>query len=72
MNAGLLCELLAQAVSNREGRLELPVDTRAHPEVSKVVGFLVEQGWLEKGGDGTWPSPPRGASGAKASATSTS
>ena len=54
MNARLMCDLLAQAASNREGRLELPVDTGAHPEVENVVDFLVEQGWLEQGGDGTW------------------
>ena len=55
MNARLMCDLLARAASNREGKLELPVETCADPEVSKVVDFLVEQGWLEKdGGDGTW------------------
>ena len=60
MNARLLCDLLAHAASNDEGRLELPVDTRTHPEVVKVVDFLVEQGWVEKDGDGTWNVTPAG------------
>ena len=54
LNAWLLCDLLAQAASNYEGKFQLPVDAGAEPQVSKVVDFLVEQGWIEKGGDGTW------------------
>ena len=50
-----MCDVLERAASNREGKLELPVETGADPEVSKVVDFLVEQGWLEKDGGGwTW------------------
>ena len=61
MNARLMCDLLARAASNREGKLELPVEKGADPEASKVVAFLVEQGWLEKdGGDRTWSVTPAG------------
>ena len=61
MNATLMCDLLARAASNREDKLELSVETSAHPEASKVLDFLVEQGWLEKdGGDGTWTVTPAG------------
>lgn len=61
MNARLMYDLLARAVSNREGKLELPVETAADPEASKVVDFLVEQGWLEKAsGDRTWTKTPSG------------
>ena len=56
-----MCDLLARAASNREGKLELPVETGADPKASKVVDFLVEQGWLEKdGGDRTWTVTPAG------------
>ena len=56
-----MCDLLERAASNREDKLELPVETGANPEVSKVVDFLVEQGWLEKDGDdGTWTVTPAG------------
>ena len=55
LNARLMLDLLAHAASSAEGKIELPVETGADPEVSKVVGFLVAQGWLEEdGGDGTW------------------
>ena len=37
-----------RAASNREGKLELPVETGADPEDSKAVNFLVEQGWPKK------------------------
>ena len=61
MNAMLMCGLLARATSSREGKLELPVETGADPAVSKVVDFLVEQGWLQKdGGDRTWTVTPSG------------
>ena len=57
----LMCGLLARATSSREGKLELPVETGADPAVSKVVDFLVEQGWLQKdGGDRTWTVTPSG------------
>ena len=56
-----MCDLLACAASNREGRLVLPVETDSDPEVSEVVAFLVEQVWLEKeGGDGMWTVTPAG------------
>ena len=54
LNARLMCDLLARAVSNSEGKFELSVDIGTEPEVSKVVHFLLEQGWLEKGGVATW------------------
>ena len=61
MNARLTYDLLARAASNREGKLELPVETGADPEVSKVVDFLMEQDWFKKdGGDGTWTVTPAG------------
>ena len=60
LNVRLMCDLLAQATSNHEGKFELSVDTGADPEISKVVDFLLEQGWLEKGGDGTWTVTPAG------------
>ena len=61
VNARLMCELLARAASNREGKLELSVETDADPVASKVVDFLVEQGWLEEaGGDRTWTMTPSG------------
>ena len=57
----LMCHVLARAASNREGKIELPVETGADPEASRVVDFLVEQGWLEKdGGDVTWTVTPSG------------
>ena len=49
LNVRLMCDLLARAASNCEGKLDTGVD----PEVSTVVDFLVEQSWLEKDGDGT-------------------
>ena len=61
MNAMLMCDLLALAASDREGRIALPVETGADPEVSKVVDFLVKQGWLEKDrGDRIWTVTPGG------------
>ncbi|MDD9980908.1 MAG: hypothetical protein OXU81_06045 [Gammaproteobacteria bacterium] len=60
MNARLMCELLARAASNREGKLEHSLETGADPEASKVVDFLVEQHWLEKDGDGAWTVTPAG------------
>ena len=61
MNATLMCDLLAHAASNREDKLELSVETRADPQASEVLDFLVEQGWLEKdGSDGTWTLTPAG------------
>ena len=48
LNASLMCDLLACAVSNCEGRLALPLETDSDPEVSETVAFLVEQDWLEK------------------------
>ena len=53
-----MCDLLARAASNREGKLG--VDTGADPEVLRLVDFLVEQGWLEKDGDTTWTVTPAG------------
>ena len=53
-----MCDLLAKAASNREGKLG--VDTGADPEVWKLVGFLVEQGWLEKDGDAKRTVTPAG------------
>ena len=55
-----MCDLLARAASNREGKFELSIDMGVDPGVSKVVDFLLEQGWLEKGGDGTWTVTPAG------------
>ena len=56
-----MCELLARATSSREGKLKLSVETRADADASKVIGFLEEQGWLEKGGgDGLWTVTPAG------------
>lgn len=56
-----MCDLLARAVSNREGKLALPVKTSADPVLSKVLDFLVEQGWLDKAaGDETWTVTPSG------------
>lgn len=60
MNARLMCELLAHAASNREGKLELPVEMGADPEASRVVDFLVEQHWLEKDGNRAWTVTPAG------------
>ena len=61
MNARLTYDLLARGASNPKGKLELPLEVEADPEVSKVVDFLVEQGWLEKdGGDGPWTVTPSG------------
>lgn len=56
-----MCNLLTFAASNREGRLELPVEASADSEVSKILDFLAEQGWLEKDGtDATWGVTPAG------------
>lgn len=61
LNATLICDLLARAVSNREGTLELPGETDTGPEVLQAVEFLEEQGWFEKGdGVGTWTATPAG------------
>ena len=60
MNVRLMCDFLALAASNREGKFELSIDMGVDPGVSKVVDFLLEQGWLEKGGDGTWTVTPAG------------
>ena len=56
----LLIDLLALAASNRDGKLEVPVDTGTDSEVAKVVDFLVEQGWLGIDGDVTRPVTPAG------------
>ena len=54
-------DLLARAASNSEGKLELSFETGADPEATKVVDFLVEQGWFGKdGGDGAWTVTPAG------------
>lgn len=54
-------DLLARAVSNREGKLELPAETGVDPTVSRVLEFLVEQGWLAKtAAEGTWTVTPSG------------
>lgn len=55
-----MCDLLARAVSNREGKFELSIDMEVDPGVSKVVDFLLDQGWLEKGSDGEWAVTPGG------------
>ena len=55
-----MCDLLARAASTCEGKLELPADTTADPEVTKVFDFLAEQGWLEKDGDGAGTVTPAG------------
>ena len=61
LNARLTYDLLVRGASNPEGKLELPLETEADPEASRVVAFLVEQGWLEKdGGDGAWTVTPTG------------
>ena len=61
MDARLTYGLLARGASNPEGKLELPPEAEADPEVSKVVDFLVEQGWLKKDGDdGAWTVTPAG------------
>ena len=54
-------EFLARAVSNPDGKLELPTETPANAEGAKVIGFLVAQRWLEPHvGDGTWTLTPAG------------
>ena len=53
-----MCDLLAQAASNREGKLG--VDAGADPEVTKLVDFLVEQAWLKKDGNASWTVTPAG------------
>ena len=55
-----MCDLLARGASNREGKFELSIDMGVDPGVSKIVDFLLEQGWLEKGGDGIWTVTPAG------------
>ena len=62
MNARLMCNLLAHAASNREGKLELPVETAASPEFLKAVDFLERQGWLRTDRrEGTWTVTPAGS-----------
>ena len=54
-------ELFVRAASNREGKLELPFETGADPEASRVVNSLVDQGWLmEADGEGIWAVTPSG------------
>ena len=59
MIARLMYDLLVRAASNPERKLELPVENGADPEASKVVNFLVDQGWLKKADrEGIWTVTP--------------
>ena len=61
MNARLTYGLLARGASNPKGTFELPLEVEAAPEVSRILDFLVEQGWLEKDSDdGAWTVTPAG------------
>ena len=54
MNVRLMFDLLSVAAANAEGRLGLPDERLADPEVAAVLAFLVDQRWLSDVGDGTW------------------
>lgn len=53
-------ELLRRAAANAVGRVELPDETVADPQVAAVLGFLVDQHWFSKDGDGRWTVTPSG------------
>ena len=55
-----MCALLGRAAANDEGKLELPDETAADPAVAAVLGFLVEQCWLEEEAARTWTVTPAG------------
>ena len=48
MDADLLWRILSAVVAN-QGAVQLTEETAANPEVAAILGFLVEQGWLEEG-----------------------
>ena len=49
-----MCALLRHAAANEGGKLALPDETAADPAVAAVLGFLVEQCWLEEEAARTW------------------
>lgn len=60
IDARLLCELLRHGVANA-GVLRVAAEAADHPEVVAVLRFLLDQGWLEEGGDATtWRVTPIG------------
>ena len=55
-----MCALLGRAAANDGGKLALPDETAADPAVAAVLGFLVEQCWLEEEAARTWSVTPAG------------